>query len=81
LNTSREEASLGLAEIEEIKRQGQLKTNSPLPTTIFNDIAIKNIPVYKKKGSIIHERLVMPANDKANENRVDLTNFWWYPQV
>lgn len=71
---------LGLAEIEGIKRQSQLKTNSPFPTTIFNDIAIKNILTYKKTDNITYVCPVMPANDKANKNRirVDLTNFWCY---
>lgn len=53
---------LGLAEVEGIERQGQLKTNSPFPTTIFNDIAIKNILMYKKTGNIFYVCLVMPAN-------------------
>lgn len=61
---------LGLAEIEGIKRQGQLKTNSPFTTTIFNDIAINNTLMYKKTGNIIYVCLVTPANDKANKNRI-----------
>lgn len=40
---------LHLPEIEGVKMQGQVKTNSPSPTTIFSDTTIKSILMYERQ--------------------------------